>query len=153
LHKLQLTKPPGNFFFIMLASIAICSPFDIENIPTKIGYIAMGTIFTCAIALIYSLLTLKRSDLTSDPEIHIKDEYTNIAESLIFGALIFISLSIAFLLEIENPYWIPISCIAVMQGASSKHTWQRGLQRIIGTLIGLGFTWLIAYTNPTPLFI
>lgn len=63
-----------------------------------------------------------------------------------------ISLTVAFALNIENPYWIPISCLAVMQGGSSKHTWMRGTQRIIGTLFGLGLTWLIAYTNPTPLF-
>lgn len=44
LHQLQLTKPPGNFFFIMLASIAICSPFEAASISSKIGYIAMGTI-------------------------------------------------------------------------------------------------------------
>lgn len=32
LHKLHLTRPPGNFFFIMLASMAICTPFDGDTI-------------------------------------------------------------------------------------------------------------------------
>lgn len=73
-------------------------------------------------------------------------------ESLIYGLFMCISLAVAFALKFENPYWIPISCAAVMQGSSSKHTWTRGIQRIVGTLVGLGVTWLIAYTNPTPLF-
>lgn len=152
LHKLQLTKPPGNFFFIMLATTAICTPFELGSIPTKIGYIAIGTIFTCSIGLIYSLLTLKNS-YTPISTNENKDTYTNSVESLIFGLFIFISLAVAFTLKIENPYWIPISCLAVMQGSSSRHIWSRGVQRIIGTLIGLGLTWLIAYMNPTPLFI
>ncbi|UYW01903.1 FUSC family protein [Flavobacterium agricola] len=150
LHKLHLTRPPGNFFFIMLASTAICTPFDMDSIPTKIGYIALGTIFTCSLGFVYSLLTLKKQGESS--AIRVKDSYTNIVESIIFGVFILISLAIAFGLELDNPYWMPISCLAVMQGSNSKHTWKRGTQRIIGTFIGLGITWLIAYNNPSPLF-
>jgi hypothetical protein len=150
LHKLQLTRPPGNFFFIMLASTAICTPFQPAGIPEKIGYVAMGTILTCGIGLIYSLLTLKATEGAENKVYH-KSAYTNIVESLIFGLVMAASLAVAFSLNIENPYWIPISCLAVMQGSSSKHIWIRGTQRIIGTLIGLGITWLIVSANPTPL--
>lgn len=150
LHKLNLDRPPGNFFFIMLASTAICTPFEIKMIPEKIGYVTIGTIITCGIALIYSLLTLKPSSSPPQPPRR-KGAYTNIVESLIFGIFIGLSLAVAFLLNFENPYWVPISCAAVMQGGSSKHIGMRSLQRIIGTLVGLGITWLIASTNPTPL--
>jgi hypothetical protein len=152
LHKLQLSKPPGNFFFIMLASTATCSPFELSAIPNKIGYVALGTMFTCAIGLIYSLLTLEK-DTGTAASIHQKDIHTNIKESIIFGFFICISLAVAFALKFENPYWVPISCLAVMQGSSSKHTWKRGLQRIVGTLLGLGITWFIVAAAPTPLFI
>lgn len=64
LYKLNLTRPPGNFFFIMLASMAICTPFHLESIPEKVGYVAIGTILTCALGLIYSLLTLKETHET-----------------------------------------------------------------------------------------
>lgn len=150
LHKLQLTKPPGNFFFIMLAATAICTPFDAENVPAKIGYTTLGIIFTCFMGLIYSLLTLKKA-ATKNIKINIKNRHTNIVESLVFGLFMCISLIVAFSFKFDNPYWIPISCIAVMQGGSSKHTWTRGTQRIVGTLVGLGITWLIAYTNPSTL--
>lgn len=36
------------------------------------------------------------------------------------------SLAVAFILKLDNPYWIPISCLAVMQGNSTKHI---GLKR------------------------
>lgn len=152
LYKLNLTRPPGNFFFIMLASMAICTPFHLESIPEKVGYVAMGTIFTCVLGLIYSLLTLKE---TNETEIKFpqKKAYTNIVESLTFGFFMGLSLAVAFLLKLDNSYWIPISCLAVMQGSSTKHIGLRGTQRIIGTLVGLGITWLIALGNPSTLFI
>ena len=55
----------------------------------------------------------------------------------------FISLELGFLLKINNPYWISVSCLAVMQGATKSHIWQRVIQRIIGTFIGLGLCWII----------
>jgi hypothetical protein len=150
LYRLRLTRPPGNFFFIMLASSAFCTPFQLESIPDKIGFLAIGSILTCGLAFIYSILTLKN---TRDNNIQLptKSKYTNIVESLIFGFVMAISLVVAFALDIEKPYWIPISCLAVMQGGSSSHIWLRAIQRIIGTLVGLGLTWLIVSANPTPL--
>ncbi len=151
LHKLRLTQPPGNFFFIMLASIAICTPFHSDSIPEKVGYVAIGVMLTCGIGFIYSLLTLKKSEENLIRP-YLGSGYTHIIESLTFGLVMTVSLAIALISGIENPYWIPISCLAVMQGSSSRHIWLRGTQRITGTLIGLGITWLIAIGNPSPLF-
>lgn len=151
LNKLKLNRPPGNFFFIMVASMAICTPVDLDTVPEKIGYVAMGTILTCGIGLVYSLLTLKSSD-KAETEWPQKRTYVNLVESLTFGLFMGVSLTVAFLLKFDNPYWIPISCLAVMQGRSTKHIWMRATQRVLGTLIGLGITWLIAFGNPTPLF-
>lgn len=150
LHQLQLNRPPGNFFFLMLASMAICTPFEPKLIPEKVGYVAMGAILTCGIGLVYSLLTLNKSQ-QKDVNPHFKSHYTNIVESLIFGFFMSLSLAIAFAMNIEKPYWVPISCLAVIQGSSSKHTWLRGTQRILGTLIGVIITWLIVSLNPSTL--
>src|SRR5690606_1672021 len=65
----------------------------------------------------------------------------------------FLSLAIAFALKFENPYWIPMSCVAGMQGASTKHIWARGVQRIVGTLVGWGLSWLIISGHPSELMI
>lgn len=111
----------------------------------------MGVILTCAIGLIYSLITLRKSD-KSIHKPKLTSGFTNIIESLTFGLVMAVSLGVAFILDIENPYWIPISCLAVMQGRTTRHIWLRGAQRIMGTLLGLGLTWLIVLGNPTPLF-
>jgi len=37
-----------------------------------------------------------------------------------------------------------------MQGNTTTHIWLRASQRVLGTPLGLGLTWLIAFGNPTP---
>lgn len=152
LYRLHLTRPPGNFFFIMMASIAICVPFQPELMPARTGFIAMGAIFTCGSGLVYSFLTLK-PQAAPPPPLPEKSRYVNLVESLTFGVFVGVSLAIALLLELENPYWVPMSSAAVMQGINSKHIRVRGLQRIAGTLAGLGLVWLLSFYQLTPLFV
>jgi uncharacterized membrane protein YccC len=144
-------KPPGNFFFIMLACIASASPFDLASIPTRIGLIAMGTIFSCLLAFFYSLMMIKKHQGGSELIYVKKNALANLVESAIIGAFIGGSFLVGHLLELENPYWVPISCLAVMQGASTRHIWQRSLHRILGTFVGLGLTWLLISQNLTAL--
>lgn len=152
LYRFALTRPPGNFFFIMLASVAVCTPFDADHMAEKIGYVALGTIFTCGIGLFYSLFTLRKTD-SSDSNSPVKSHYTNVIESITFGLFVGLSLAVAFMLHLENPYWVPVSCAAVMQGANSRHVSLRALQRITGTAAGLGITWFIFSLQPSTLVI
>lgn len=149
-------NPPGNFFFIMIASMASGIPFNLGQIPEKIGLIAMGTILACFLALVYSLIK-KKPDIikeTSDilQVVSIK-KYTDYVEAFIVGFFMFCSLLLGHLLELNNPYWIPISCIAVMQGATALHIWRRGFYRILGTVLGMGLCWIILTTIKHPFLI
>ena len=129
--------------------MAICMPFSAEAIPAKIGYIALGTMVSCGLGLVYSLLTLRNIKVREETIISTKNSYENLTESLIYGCFVGGSLLIANLLKLDNPYWVPTSCIAVMQGASTSHIWTRSAQRVLGTLLGLGATWLIFLMNPS----
>ncbi|PWA10788.1 FUSC family protein [Flavobacterium laiguense] len=148
------TKPPGSFFFIMLTSISSCIPHNLREIPEKIGLITIGTVLACILALIYSLLTRKSNNkpktITSS---FAKNKYTALIEAAIVGFFMFLSLQLGHFLILKNPYWIPISCLAIMQGASLYYIWQRVIHRIIGTLIGLGLFWIIISIDRTPLSI
>ena len=93
--------------------------------------------------MIYSLIVLKKSDSDENAVIFPTNKYLNITESIIFGATIGVSLLVAKLFQMPNPYWIPISCMAVMQGISTKSIWIRAIQRILGTLVGLGLVWCV----------
>lgn len=122
---------------------AIATPKGIETIAASVGNLALGVIIACTIGLIYSLITLRGKDGQDNITIFQQHKYTNITESIIFGATIGISLLVAKLLQMENPYWVPISCMAVMQGISTSHVWERALHRVLGTIIGLGLIWFV----------
>ena len=145
-------KPPGSFFFLMIASIASCMPFDLRTIPLKIGLVGMGAILACVLAFLYSLYIVKIYPAGSE-QIRIKPKsYHKTIEAAITGFFVALSLLIGNLLHLSsNPYWVPISCLAVMQGVTLEHIWQRSFQRILGTLVGLALAWLLLLLHLTPL--
>jgi len=151
LYYLGMTRPPGNFFFIMLASIAICMPNDLATVPHKIGMIGIGTMVSCVLGFIYSLLLLPRSGIAATTVAVPKHEYANLVESATFGVFVGLAVLAARLLKLENPYWVPMSCAAVMQGVSVRHVWQRSIQRVLGTFVGLVVTWGILSLQPSML--
>ena len=57
--------------------------------------------------------------------------------SVRYGVVITIAAFIAYFLDFERSYWIPLSCAAVMSGATIIATFHRTVQRMIGTIIGL----------------
>lgn len=138
-------KPPGSFFFIMLAAVASCMPFDLSAIPFKLGLVGLGTINACLLALLYSLLMMRKHQYVpmAKPEEHAANLTANWTEAAILGFFMFASMLLGHLLGLKNPYWVPVSCAAVMQGASAYHVWQRSFYRILGTCIGVGLCWVI----------
>lgn len=144
-------KPPGSFFFIMIASIAVCMPFDVALIPYKIGLVGMGAMLACMLAFVYSLYIIRIHPPKTEEIVIRKGRYDNAIHSAIIGIFMCFSLLIAHMLKLKNPYWVPISCLAVMQGISLEHIWSRSLQRILGTFVGLGVAWLLLLQHPSPL--
>ena len=127
----------------MITAMAIAQPQDIQRFATDIGYVSLGVMISFVIALIYSLSYLKRSDSEEPSVIFRASKYLNITESVIFGTTVGVSLLIAKLFQMSNPYWIPVSCMAVMQGISTQHVVARAIQRVLGTVVGLGLMWCI----------
>jgi hypothetical protein len=151
LNRLELIRPPGNFFFVMVASIAISLPYHPQNIASNIGNFSIGVMIACMIAFFYSILVLRGASNKPDVMVLQRNEYVNMTESIIFSMVIGLALLAAILLKLENPYWVPISCMAVMQGVTAKHIWIRAAQRVLGTFIGLGLTWFILQMHITTL--
>jgi uncharacterized membrane protein YccC len=128
----------------------------LNAIPSKIGFIGLGTMFSCFLALAYILSlssSIKPNVRNNIVPILKKNIYTDFWEAIIMGGFMSAALSLGYLFKFDNPYWIPISCSAVMQGASHYHIWQRTFQRIIGTFIGLGLCWILLSIANTTLLI
>lgn len=99
------SSPPGSFFFILIASLSICQPFNLQAIPTKIGLIGLGTMLSCVLSLIYifktSLKNGTKKEVKVIPVLQ-KNAFANFWEAIIFG--MFISISMAVGLFIKKKY-------------------------------------------------
>src|SRR5690606_11392288 len=76
------TSPPRSFFFILIASISISQPFEMETAPAHIGWLALGTMFTCILAAVY-ILSVKDQDNSKETKSSIPDTVPDSWEALI----------------------------------------------------------------------
>lgn len=68
--------------------------------------------------------------------------------SIRVGIVLSISAIIAFNFPFTRPYWITLSCAAVMCGSTIMATFHRAIQRSVGTIIGVGLAIIILSFHP-----
>lgn len=135
--------PPGSLFFIMAASIGAYTPGDLAQLPLKVGLIALGTLLACLIGFFYSVYILRLHAPKPVAALPAPTFDFVVFDSVVIGAFVGVSLAVAQLLQLQKPYWVPISCLAVIQGASLRAVWTRQLHRVLGTSVGLLLAWLL----------
>jgi uncharacterized membrane protein YccC len=133
--------PPLSLFFIMAASIGAYSPVPLLQLPLMVGLFTMGCLLACLIGFFYSLYIVR---LQAPREVAPLPPPTFdfvVFDAVVIGAFVGISLAAAQALDLQKGYWVPVSCLAVIQGASMRAVWSKQLQRVIGTSIGLLVPW------------
>ncbi|WP_035445561.1 FUSC family protein [Bacillus sp. UNC41MFS5] len=68
--------------------------------------------------------------------------------SLWFGIVTTIAAIIAYQFEFTRPFWVPLSCVAVMSGFTIVATYHRAIQRAFGTMLGILIASFILMTHP-----
>lgn len=132
---------PGGLFFIMAAAIGAYSPLEVEQVPLMVGLMSMGSLLACLIAFFYSLHTLRlRAPKPVAPLPEPTFDFV-VFDSVVIGVCVGISLALAQALHLERAYWVPVSCLAAIQGASLRAVWNKQVHRILGTGIGLMVAW------------
>ncbi|MGX9136006.1 FUSC family protein [Rummeliibacillus sp. JY-2-4R] len=66
-----------------------------------------------------------------------------------YGVVLAIASIIAYQFNFNRSFWVPLSCAAVMSGATIVATYHRAIQRAIGTIFGILIASLILTTHPT----
>ena len=142
--------PPGSFFFVMAASVGAHTPGGILDVPLKVGLLAMGCLLASLIAFLYSLITLRQQAPKPIPVLPKPTFDFVVFDSVIIGAFVGIALLLAQALQLAQPYWVPISCLAVIQGMTLRAVWTKQIHRIVGTGIGLLLAWGVLLLPLTP---
>lgn len=135
--------PPGSLFFIMATAIAAYTPGRVEDVPMRVGMVALGCLVACLIAFVYSLHMTRVAPPPLAAELPKPTFDFVVYDSIIIGLFVGISLLVAELLQLQRPYWVPVSCLAIIQGASLRAAWSRQLHRILGTTVGLCVAWAL----------
>ena len=136
-------SPPGSLFFIMAAALGSFSPGAAEQLPLLVGLVALGSMLACAIGFVYSLVALRLRPAQPAPERAPALFDFVIFDSVVIGVFVGLSLAVAELLQLQRAYWVPISCIAVIQEQSLRAVWNKQLQRVLGTAVGLLVAWAL----------
>lgn len=69
--------------------------------------------------------------------------------ALRFGAFTIFAAIFAFEFDFNRSFWIPLSCVAVMSGATVVATFHRAIQRSFGTIFGIVLASIILSFHPT----
>lgn len=131
---------PGSLFFVMTVALAAYAPTTPADIPLRVGLVALGSLLACIIAFFYSLWLLPRRPAREAP-LPSADFDAVVTDSVIIAGAVGFSLLVAETLQLDRPYWVPVSCLAVIQAATLRGVWNRQLQRILGTALGLLLAW------------
>jgi len=129
--------PPGNVFFVMVASVAAYTAWDPSRIFIAAAWFAAGALLACAWAYCASAIHLRRRAPNATPTKSPESPTSLLLHGTVVGLSVTLCLWLAHALDLERPYWIPVSCLAVMQGATLRDVWHRKIHRLVGTAVGL----------------
>ncbi|MDR0563523.1 MAG: FUSC family protein [Azoarcus sp.] len=133
--------PPGGAFFIMAVAIGAYSPGEVPEIPLKTGLMTLGCLLAVIIAFIYSLIMVRVRPVKPIQPLPPPTFDFVVFDSVVIGTSLGLSLLAAWVLGLEKAYWIPVSCLAIIQDVSLRTMWTKQLHRILGTGIGLFVAW------------
>jgi uncharacterized membrane protein YccC len=106
-----------------------------------VGLLALGCLQACLIGFFYSVHILRLQAPKPVPPLAPPTFDFVVFDSVVIGVFVAISLAAAQALQLQKAYWVPVSCLAVIQGMSLRAVWNRQLQRVLGTGVGLLAAW------------
>lgn len=145
--SLNLGGPPGSLFFVIAASIGASSQSAESINLLKTALVAAGCLWGFAVAMIYYSITHSQN-ASPGHKASIHPCSKDLGYSVFIGMVVGSSLLLAQLLGLNNLYWVPISCLAVIQGSNLRDIWNKQLHRIVGTFLGIIWISLLFQAKP-----
>lgn len=135
--RFYAAPPPGSPFFVMAAAIGAYSPAHGRTALVQVGALALSTVLAVAVAFLYSLHIVSRHGVPAPSPRRRPNFDFVVVDSVVIGGFVGLSLLAAHGLQLDRPYWVPVSCLAIIQGTSLRAAWVRQSHRIVGTALGL----------------
>ena len=136
--------PPSGLFIIMAMAIALFMPLPLAGVLPAIGVMMLGSGFAVIIALCYSVFLIMTRPVRSAPSYVYEPD--TISESLVVTGFVSLTLILAMMLKMSNPYWAAVSCLIIIQGIHLRTIWIKQFHRLLGTLLGIGLaSWMLSW--------
>lgn len=138
--RLYEIAKPGPFFIVMVTAMGVSTKIPLAQIPLTSFYFLIGVLFALVIAFV--LYFVERDPLPPLPATKTLKERLNadpavVIDSILYSSILFFAVYLSIGLQLENPYWLVVSCAAILQGDNLRAMAHRNIQRIFGTVIGL----------------
>ncbi|TLD89194.1 FUSC family protein [Helicobacter sp. MIT 05-5294] len=144
---------PGFFFFTFAMILGTYIPFEVKDYPFAIGLVALGTMIANVMVLLYSLsvIYLFKHPPKPIPKIGEFGFGVIIIDPIIIAFFVSASMVLQSFLELERGYWVGVSCAAILTAVTFKQIWIKQIQRILGTILGVSFSYFLLHFSFSPI--
>lgn len=131
----RLGGPPGSLFLVIAASVGASRhalwPIELSSM----AWVAAGCLFALGVAWLYAAFMPSATPASASLPASAWQQV--LPDAVAIGALVGLAMALAQSLQLSHPHWVPISCLAVIQGGSMREIWRKQLHRMVGTSLGL----------------
>jgi len=151
--RLYDIKKPGVFFCILVAAMGTNINVPFNQVPILCSYYILGAVIAMLMAIIVHFAEKEAPEILEEKSIsqHIYEDPGVFIDGIFYGSTLFLAVYLSVGLQLQNPYWMVISCAAILQGDNLRAILQRNIQRILGTVIGIGIAAVLLYAPLTTL--
>src|SRR5690606_3428355 len=126
--RLYRLPSPGTFFSILVACLSRTLPFNLGLVAQRTGFLLIACMGAVLLGLLYTLLQKVQDVTTAPPQADpLPHRVGLILEAGVIALCIGGGYLLALLAALDNPYWVPVSTAAIMQGATLQAVWHRNI--------------------------
>ena len=139
LFRLFKIAKPGVFFIVLVTGMGSSTKIPLESIPKMSFFFLVGIL----ISIVVACLVQKTEKLSPVPvkkmtlQERLYTDPASIVDALFYGGILFFAVYLSQSLHLVNPYWLVVSCAAILQGDTLRAMMHRNVQRIFGTTVGI----------------
>ena len=144
-------RPPAGFFFIMMCCLSKTHHVPADHIPAIASAFFAGSLMVTIAVWLHDRIMVKDKPKEVTGPAQPLWQPAAFVKALVAGITVGGSYYLASLGGIDNPYWVPITVAAILQGQRMTEFWQRSLHRATGTALGMLIAAGIFALSPSPL--
>lgn len=151
--RLYDIKKPGVFFGVLVSSMGTNINVAMQQVPILASYYLLGALLAVIMAIIIHFTEKEPVAIVKEDSLgkRVHEDPSVFIDGIFYGTTLFFAVYLSSGLQLQNPYWMVVSCAAILQGDNLRAVMQRNIQHILGTIIGIGIAALLLNTPLTTL--